>query len=150
VQTVPGLLHVIENGNAHTQHFALRTLFLLSGVSSSLLEELAKAASISTLANRAWHGKPDVQAVALLLLRDLAKSHTTAFLEARTDALPLMIALEGSPVSDVAQIATDAVQRLESLPAVKMERSVQVHPPRTRRMHPACVCIGYSDLPANN
>ena len=58
---MPGLIHAVERGGAHTQHFALRTLFLLSGVPGSVLKQLASAASVSTLANRAWHGRPDVQ-----------------------------------------------------------------------------------------
>lgn len=126
LQSVPALLHVVEAGNTHAQHFALRSLFLLSGVSSAVHEQLANAEGIAILAHRAWHGKPDVQAVALLLLREVSRTHTRAFIDAHTDALPLMIALEGSPVADVASIAKDAVKQLEELPIVKLERAVQV------------------------
>ena len=67
-----------------------------------------------------------MQAVALLLLRDVAKTHTQPFLEARTDALPLMVALESSPVADVAAIARDALRHLANAPLALLERSVQV------------------------
>lgn len=126
VQSVAALLHVVEVGNTHAQHYALRTLFLLSGVSCEVHRQLANATGIAVLANRAWHGKPDVQAVALLLLRDVSRTHTRQFIESRTDALPLMIALEGSPVADVASIAKGAVKQLDDLPIVKLERAVQV------------------------
>ena len=126
MQAVPGLLHVVESGNANSQLHAARTLYLLSGVAKSLLQQLATPVAIGALALRAWHGKPDVQAVALLLLRDLSRSHTEALLAAKGDALPLMIALEGSPTADVAQIARDALSGLAALPAVQQERAVQV------------------------
>lgn len=126
LQAVPPLLHAVTSGNAAAQHCALRTLFLLTGVSNTLLATLCAPPALAALASRAWHGKPDVQAVALLLLRDIARGHTHAFVEARTDALPLMVALEASPVADVAAIARDAVRSLEEVPAVRLERSVQV------------------------
>jgi hypothetical protein len=125
VQAVPRLLHVVEHGNSSAQHYALLTLMLLSGVSASLLEQLATPSAIGMLAHRAWHGKAEVQAVALLLLRGISKNHSDEFLRAGGDALPLMIGLEGSLVPDVAHIAKDALSQLAGLPAVQEERSVQ-------------------------
>ena len=77
-------------------------------------------------AHGSWFMLTPTQAVALLLLRDVARTHTDAFLAARAEALPLMLALESSQVSDVAGIAKDAVQQIGHLPAVQRERVLQV------------------------
>jgi hypothetical protein len=141
MQAVPRLLHVVEYGNAPAQHYALLTLMLLTGVSASLLEQLATPVAIGMLAHRAWHGKAEVQAVALLLLRGICKNHSGAFLKAGGDALPLMIGLESSPIADVAHIAKDALQHLAALPAVQEERALQVSIPAFPLTSPSTVAL---------
>lgn len=125
-QVLPGLLHAIRMGHAQASYFALRTLFLLSGVDNSLLEQLSTPEKLALLSLRAWHGKPEAQSVALLLLRDLGRQHPKQVANIATGTVPLLIGLQASPVPEVAQFAQETVQLLSTMPAVSEEVIVQV------------------------
>jgi hypothetical protein len=81
---------------------------------------------LTLLALRAWHGKPEVQSVALLLLRDLAKHHPREVAHPGCGAAALLIALQSSPVPDIATFALETISSIAFLPAVVEERILQV------------------------
>lgn len=126
MQVLPGLLHAIRMGHAQASYFALRTLFLLSGVDSSLLAQLSSPENLALLSLRAWHGKPEAQSVALLLLRDLGRQRPKQVANISTGTVPLLIGLQSSPVPEVAQFAQETVQLLSSMLAVSEEARTQV------------------------
>lgn len=125
-QVLPGLLHVIHTGHAQASYFALRTLFLLSGVDSSLLAQLAQPQHLVLLAQRAWHGKCEAQSVALLLLRDLARVHPSQVAAPECGVVTLLIGLQQSPIPEVVQFAQETIEQLVHLPSVIDEQMEQV------------------------
>lgn len=137
VQVLPGLLHAIRMGHAQASYFALRTLFLLSGVDHTLLVQLARPENLVLLSMRAWHGKPEAQSVALLLLRDLGRQHPSEVANIATGTITLLIGLQVSPIPEVAQFAQETVQLLSSVPAVTDELILQA---RSAVQAPQCRC----------
>jgi hypothetical protein len=133
-------------GHAQASYFALRTLFLLSGVDNSLLEQLSTPENIALLSLRAWHGKPEAQSVALLLLRDLGRQQPQHVANIATGTVPLLIGLQSSPVPEVAQFAQETVQLLSSLPSVTEEITTQARTPRFKfiKMHPQLSAVPQS------
>lgn len=126
MQVLPGLLHVIHMGHAQASYFALRTLFLLSGVDPSLLAQLAQPQNLVLLAQRAWHGKCEAQSVALLLLRDLARVHPSQVAAPECGIVTLLIGLQASPVPEVVQFAKETIEQLVHLTSVVDEQMEQV------------------------
>ena len=135
IQVLPGLLHAIRMGHAQASYFALRTLFLLSGVDSSMLEQLSSPENLVLLSLRAWHGKPEAQSVALLLLRDLGRQCPKQVANISTGTVPLLIGLQSSTVPEVAQFAQETVQLLRTIPAVSEESSLQASALSVARSH---------------
>ena len=99
---------------------------MLSGVDNSLLAQLSSPENLALLSLRAWHGKPEAQSVALLLLRDLGRQRPKQVANISTGAVPLLIGLQSSPVPEVSQFAQETVQLLSTMPAISEEVRVQV------------------------
>lgn len=117
---------MIHTGHAQASYFALRTLFLLSGVDPSLLAQLAQPQHLMLLAQRAWHGKCEAQSVALLLLRDIARVHPCQVAAPECGVATLLFGLQASPIPEVVQFAQETLDQLVHLPSVVDEQMEQV------------------------
>ncbi|GMH35458.1 hypothetical protein BSKO_03326 [Bryopsis sp. KO-2023] len=107
-------LAALDTGNDRTQHYIIRTLFLLRGVDVVVQDQLLTHGGVPVLVRRCWRGSAEVQALAAAVLHDLCQSPDHRKHLMSTAVVPALLDLANSAITDVAEMSRRSLKLLGS------------------------------------